>query len=142
MINLHNLIQTYKDIKEKFQEDKKSPSELDEISFKIYSNEWTKIFLLGNLLTNEIYIQIEISPKDKYLSLKSILNDFSSHEEKSIYLTNLLSEQIKSLNHLLSLTDYGFSLEFLFEENIWYGTKTITEEPTEDICNLLIPPND
>ena len=130
-----------KDIKEKFQVDKKTSSELDEISFKIFSNEWTKIFLLGNLSTNKISIQVEISPKDKNFSLESILTDFKSNNEKSIYLTKFLQDQIKSLNHLLSLTKYGFTLEFLFEENIWYGTKTITEEPTEEICNLLTPPD-
>ena len=141
MINLDNFIQSYKDIKERFQDYKKNSTGLDEISFKIFSNEWTKIFLLGNLLTNKIYLQVEISPKDKDISLKSIISDLNSHEEKSIYLTNFLQEQIKSLNHLLSLTKFGFSLEFLFEENIWYGTKTISEEPTEEICNLLTPPD-
>ena len=127
MINLDNLIQTYSDIKRRFQDDKETSSELDEISFKIYSNEWTKIFLLGNLSTNKIYLQVEISPKDKNFSLNSNLTDF-------------LQNQIKSLNHLLSLTKHGFTLEYLFEENVWYGTKSITEEPTEEICNLLTPP--
>ena len=141
MIKLNILIQTYKDIKNKFQVDKKTSSELDEISFKVFSNEWTKIFLLGNLSTNKIYLQIEISPKRKDFSLKSLLTEYKNTNEKSINLTSFLQQQIRSLNHLLLLTKYGFNLEFLFEENIWYGTKTIDEEPNEEICNILTPPD-
>lgn len=125
MINLQSFIQTYKNIQNKFQINKKNSSELDEISFKIFSNEWTKVFLLGNLSTNEILIQVEISPINKNFSLKSILTEYKSNNEKSINLTNFLQRQIKSLNHLLSLTEYGFTLEFLFEENIWYRSKKL-----------------
>jgi hypothetical protein len=39
------MIQSYKDLKKKFQNDKKSTKTSDEISQTIFSNKWIRIFL-------------------------------------------------------------------------------------------------
>jgi hypothetical protein len=39
----------------------------------------------------------------------------------------------------LKLTDLGFSLEFIREEGIWFGTKILEDEPTEEFCKLITP---
>ncbi|MHA1983865.1 MAG: hypothetical protein ACW967_05890, partial [Candidatus Hodarchaeales archaeon] len=112
---------------------------LDELSETIFSNKWMRIFLIGNLRTDQIHIQFEISPKDEFHPLSTSASNFKNEIEKTIFLREFLANQIKSLQHLLKLTDMGFSLEFIREEGIWLGTVILEDEPTEEFCKLITP---
>ena len=129
--------QSYKNIQMSFQNNLNSSSVLDEVSHIIFSNKWTRIFLIGNLKTNKIYLQVEVSPKVEFQSLSST---FDSSFEKSKYLKEYLLNQIKALEHLLQLTNVGFLLEFIIEEGIWSAMKILEKEPSEELCKLISPP--
>lgn len=120
LINQKNLVQSYKSLKSTIQNKIEDLINFDETSQIIDSDKWIRIFLIGNLRTKKIYLQIEISPKEKFQSLIASLTN-----------------QIKSLEYLLKLTDKGFSLEFIREEGIWFGTKELVDEPTEELCKTL-----
>ena len=130
LVEYKKMSQAYRNLKMRLQNDKVL-DELNEVSQTIYKDQWIKIFLTGDIRTNKICIQVEVSPKERYNSL-----DVGEIEKKEFF-REFLKEQIKSLKHLLYLTELEFSLEFLFEENIWFGTKILETEPTEEFCKLI-----
>lgn len=140
MIDKENLLQSYKDIIKKFHEYKSANLESDELSYTIFSNEWITIFLIGYLKTNQIVLQVEISPKGKFRSLNSSLLNFKNNDQKTETLQKFLSYQIKSLEYLLKLSYSGFSLDFIGEEGIWFGIKLLENEPNEKLYENVTPP--
>ncbi|PWI48299.1 hypothetical protein CEE45_07535 [Candidatus Heimdallarchaeota archaeon B3_Heim] len=126
------------DIKYQYQKllstllDVKSDKNLtNELLSEVYVSEWVKMFLSGNIMSKEIEIQIEIPIP------------FSSFQktENNYDIGFLLKIQIKLLEYLLRLhTDHDFSLDIIKEEGIWYGTKKLESEPTEELINQLMPP--
>ena len=114
--------------------------ESDELSYTIFSNEWITIFLIGYLKTNQIVLQVEISPKGKFRSLNSSLLNFKNNDQKTETLQKFLSYQIKSLEYLLKLSYSGFSLDFIGEEGIWFGIKLLENEPNEKLYENVTPP--
>jgi isocitrate dehydrogenase kinase/phosphatase len=140
LIDHKKISQSYKDLKKKFQNSIETSTTLDEISQTIFNNKWTRIFLIGNAKTEKIYIQVEVSPKEEFRSLSSSVSGFKNVEEKSGFLKELLSNQIKALEHLQMLTDNEFFLEFIPEEGIWSATKIQEEQPSEKLCELISPP--
>jgi hypothetical protein len=139
LIDQKSLSQSYKNLKKKFQNNIETSTTLDEFSETIFSNKWIRIFLIGDLRTNQIHLQLEISPKDEFHTLSTSASNFKNDGEKTSFLRDFLANQIKSLQHLLKLTDIGFSLEFIREEGIWFGTKILEDEPTEELCKLITP---
>lgn len=131
------MVQSYKNLKKELQNNIEASTTLDEISQTIFSNQWMRIFLIGNLKANKIYLQVEVSPKVEFQSTSS---NYENDIEKSKYLKEYLSNQIKSLEHLLQLTNIGFLLEFIIEEGIWFGMKILENEPSEELCKLISPP--
>lgn len=55
-------------------------------------------------------------------------------------LRQVLEYQIHYLQYLINLQDERFDLWFISEEGIWFGTKLLESEPTEELSKLLIPP--
>jgi hypothetical protein len=139
LINQNFIVQSYKNIKKKLQNDVENEKTSDEISQTILSDKWIRIFLVGNLKTNQIHLHLEISPKEEFQALSTPDSNFKNEEEKTFFLREFLVNQIKSLNHLLKLTDMGFSLEFIREEGIWFGIKILEDEPTEELCKSITP---
>ena len=105
---------------------------------EVYTSEWVKIFLSGNIDSNEVEIQIEIlvpilSPQE----LKSGI----SKDYKERKMSFLLSTQIEPLEYLLDLhKNNEFKLDIIKEEGIWFGTKKLETEPTEKLLSCIMPP--
>lgn len=105
-------------------------NEPEEYSTKVYTSEWITIFLIGDVTSKKISIQVEIS-----------YSDFPHLEEDSkITLRQILENQIISLKYLSRLHDKGFILGVVAEESIWFATKTLENEPTEELRKSIIPP--
>ena len=105
---------------------------------EVYASKWVKIFLSGNIDSNEVEIQIEIlvpilSPQE----LKSGI----SKDYKERKMSFLLSTQIEPLEYLLELhKNNEFKLDIIKEEGIWFGIKKLETEPTEKLLSCIMPP--
>ena len=96
----------------------------DELSIIIYTSNWVKFYLVGNIVTKTISIQVEVA----YSGISQIDNN---------KLNLALENQIRYLQYLLKLYANGFTLDIVAEEGIWFAIKNLKSEPTEDLRNLL-----
>ena len=96
----------------------------DELSITVYTSEWIKFYFVGNILTKQISLQIEVA-----------YSGFSQIDDNKLHLA--LENQIRYLQYLLVLYDNGFTLDIVVEEGIWFAIKNLESEPTEELENLL-----
>lgn len=96
----------------------------DELSILIFSSEWVKFYLIGNILTKKVSIHVEIS-----------YSDFSQINKNQIHLA--LKNQIVYLQYLLKLYTNGFTLDIVAEEAIWFAMKDLESQPSKDLVDLL-----
>ncbi|MHA1968175.1 MAG: hypothetical protein ACW964_10280 [Candidatus Hodarchaeales archaeon] len=96
----------------------------DELSMIVYTSDWVKFYLVGNVLTKQISIQVEVA----YSGISQIDNN-------KLHLA--LENQIRYLQYLLKLYANGFTLDIVAEEGIWNAIKNLKSEPTEELRNLL-----
>ncbi|MHA2156632.1 MAG: hypothetical protein ACXABU_14915 [Candidatus Hodarchaeales archaeon] len=101
----------------------------DELSKKIISTEYVRIYLTGNLTSKQISVYVEVFPAVNILQTNQNDN-----------LIQILKTQIMYMEYLLNLSDKGFTFGFIREEGIWYGTKNLETEPTEELCKIITPP--
>ncbi|MHA2073477.1 MAG: hypothetical protein ACXACU_02410 [Candidatus Hodarchaeales archaeon] len=96
----------------------------DELSIIVYTSDWVKFYLVGNVLTKQISIQVEVA----YSGISQIDNN-------KLHLA--LENQLRYLQYLLKLYANGFTLDIVAEEGIWIAIKNLKSEPTEELRNLL-----
>lgn len=95
----------------------------EEKSIIVFTSEWVKIFLVGNVVNQQISLQVEV------------YSGFSQIDENKLHLA--LRKYIKMLQYLLRLNANGFTLDIVVEEGIWLAIKNLKSEPSEELQNLL-----
>ena len=128
MLNL-NLKKHYLKLQHYIEKNIANNEAIDDLSVIIYNNEWVRIYLQGQ---KDIKIQVEISLSS---SMVEKLNTMDGS------LQSLLNYQIKYLEYLLKLNKLGFSLGFIVEEGIWYCSKLLEQEPTQEFSEKIHPEN-
>lgn len=137
-LNANEFISNFKKMKDELKQSKNESENSNELSYLILSTDWVRIYLSGNFNNKEVIIQVDVSPNSD--TIKNIANsDFSRTDEEKM-LRKILDNHILYLNYLTKLLDQGFSIGFIREEGIWYGTKILVTEPNEDSFNLINPP--
>ncbi len=96
----------------------------DEISRIVFTSDWVKIYFVGNDLTKQISLQVEVA-----------YSRFSQIDDNKLHLA--LENQIRYLQYLQRLDANGFTLDIVVEERIWFAIKILKSEPTEELRNLL-----
>ena len=105
-----------------------------ELFSEVYVSERVKIFLSGNVESQEIELQVDIL-------LPTLSSQDSNISKRNHKMGLLLGTYLGHLEYLLRLhEDNGFKLDIIIEEGIWFGTKKLEAEPTEKLISQLLPP--
>jgi len=118
------LNQHYQNLLNDLEEISSTNSSPDELSITVYTSEWIKFYLVGNIQTKQISLHIEV-----------VYSGFSQIDDSKLHLA--LENQIRYLQYLLVLYDNGFTLGIIVEEGIWFAIKNLKSKPTEELENLL-----
>ena len=101
---------------------------------EVYVSEWAKIYLIGNVESEEVEIQVE-------LSIPISSQEESNSSKVKCDMGFFLRAQIEQLEFLLRLhVENKFKIDLIREEGIWYGTKKLLTEPTDELISQLMPP--
>lgn len=124
MMNRKELDQHYHSLLTDLEEISSSNDNIpEEKSIIVFTSEWVKIFLVGNVVNQQISLQVEV------------YSGFSQIDENKLHLA--LRKYIKMLQYLLRLNANGFTLDIVVEEGIWLAIKNLKSEPSEELQNLL-----
>ncbi len=118
------LNQHYKNLLNDLEEISSTIDTPDELSLTVYTSEWIKFYFVGNILTKQISLQVEVA-----------YSGFSQIDDSKLHLA--LENQIRYLQYLLVLHANGFTLDIVIEEGIWFAIKNLKSEPTKELENLL-----
>ncbi|MFX0123107.1 MAG: hypothetical protein ACFFAE_05675 [Candidatus Hodarchaeota archaeon] len=106
----------------------------------IYSSECLRVFLIGNVKSQKISIEVELSLPFSLLYNTDGYSCNSKEIERCVNLRKIMEQQISNLSYLMKLNDIGFSLGIIKEEGcLWVAEKILETEPTDMLCKVVFP---
>ncbi|UCG04376.1 MAG: hypothetical protein JSW11_10385 [Candidatus Heimdallarchaeota archaeon] len=136
LLDIKSLKDHYKNLLRDLKEKSSTSNDSDEILHNFFTSKGIKIFLIGDIQNERILIQVEVIPT-AYITLEEF-NDGLEERQPEIK-SDILEQQISMLKNLRTLNEKGFTLNLVREECIWYVTKALETEPTEEMCESLNP---
>lgn len=134
LLDIKSLKDHYKNLLRDLKEKSSISNDSDEILHNFFTSKGIKIFLIGEIQNERILIQVEVIPT-AYITLEKF-NDGLEERQPEIK-SDVLEQQISMLENLRILNEKGFTLNLVGEECIWYATKALETEPTEELCESL-----
>ncbi len=100
----------------------------NEKPFILYSNDWIRILLVRRPDESANSIEVE-------LTHPGVLG------QDQTQLADAILELIAYLKYLLQLRKVGFALDLIEDDFLWTATLEISTDPTDQIFEVLVPPN-
>ncbi|UCG02686.1 MAG: hypothetical protein JSW11_01585 [Candidatus Heimdallarchaeota archaeon] len=139
-MNSENLTKYYHTLTKDLKRISQSSNRAEELCRMIYSSECLRIFLIGNVKTQKITIEVELSLPSSLLYDTDDNPNESKKIANCVNLREIMEQQISNLYYLMNLNDIGFSLDIIKEEGcLWVAEKTLETEPNDLLCKMVFP---